>query len=210
MIPYRLKIKPLITTSALGSIFIFAIILLVLHIADFKKLGEILIHYALILLPITILWFILEKKGWHWKYIQKYRTIVNIPPDFRGRWIGTLDRDGEEDPHTFVIEITQSMSKAQVYTYSRNGKSQSYLVEISSDLAEQKFWICYLWQGDGGKIEKRKIPAATFYGFTILELFEKESPKRLEGYYFTNREPKQTKGVIKVLQDSEELKNKFE
>ena len=209
MKPYRLKVKILITISGIISILVFATVLLIWHKAEAANLGEILIHYGLIILPISFLWWMLEKFCWHWKWIQKIRGALNIPPDFRGRWEGTLDRDGEEQPHRFVIEIRQSLSKIWVYTYSSRSSSQSYIAEIATDDSEVDFTLCYLWQGDGAEIAHRSIPKSIFKGYSLLQLYENENPKRLSGTYFTNREP-QTKGKIELNWVSLPLKNKFQ
>lgn len=197
MNPYRIKVKLLLTFSGLLSIICFSIVLLVWHSVNAEKLGEILLHYGFIILPISVFWWLLEKYCWHWTIIQNVRSVLNIPPDFRGRWQGTLHRDGEVSSHDFVIEIKQTLSKIWVYTYSSRSSSQSQIAEISCDDSEDNFKVCYLWQGEGGHIGERSIQKSIFNGYTILSLNEVDDPKKLSGFYFTNREP-QTKGKIEL------------
>jgi hypothetical protein len=208
MKPYRLKIKILITISGFISILVLSAVLLMGHKVDNEKLFEILLHYGLIILPITLLWWLMEKIGWHWRWVQKIRSSLNFPPDFRGRWEGTLNREGEDNPHRFVLEIRQTLSKIWINTYSSRGTSISYIVEIATDDSEENFTLCSFWQSDSAEISHRNIPKSIFYGHSALQLFENETPKKLCGTYFTNREP-QTKGRIEVDWISFELKNKF-
>ena len=208
MKPYRLKVKILITISGIISILVFAMILLIWHRVQEEKIGEILLHYGLIMLPISFLWWLFEKYCWHWKYIQNVRTTLNIPPDFRGRWEGTINRIGENNPHRFVLEVKQTLSKIWVYSYSSRGLSQSHIAEIASDDCEDTFTLCFLWQGDAAEIVHRNIPQGIFNGYSLLQLYENENPKKLSGTYFTNREP-QTKGKLELIWVTYNLKNKF-
>lgn len=209
MIAYRLKIKTILTVSAIISIIIFSLVLLLNKIANFKELLEILAHYGAIVLPISGLWFAIENKLWYMRWLQNFKSIINIPPDFRGRWEGTIDRDDENDPHSFVFEIKQTLSRIQVCTYSNRSKSQSIFAEITTDEFEDKFNLCFLWQGNAAAIEKKSIPKGVFYGYSIMELFEKNEPKKLVGEYFTDRSPTQTKGKIELTWVSFELKGRF-
>ncbi|KAF0199763.1 MAG: hypothetical protein FD166_191 [Bacteroidetes bacterium] len=208
MKPYRINVKSMLTISGLISILVFALVLLVWHREDTGKIVEVLIHYGFIMLPISILWWFLEKNCWHWAWIQNYRTWLNISPDFRGRWEGTLNRVDENNPHRFVVEIRQTLTKVWIYSYSSRGVSISHIAEIGSDDSENNFSLCFLWQGDAAEIIGRNIPKSIFSGYSILHLFENENPKRLYGKYFTDRDP-QTKGIVELSWVSYELQNKF-
>lgn len=215
MKPYRLRVKTIITVSSIISLIVFSAVLLIWHKADANKIGEILIHYGLIILPISILWWLVEKYGWHWKIFQSSRNILNIPPDFRGRWEGNLKRDNEDYEYQFVIEIRQTLSKIWVYSYmlinpspSQISTSQSRIAEVGCDDSEEIFALCFFWQGDGGTVLQNNISKGIHDGYCMLYLFEKENPKKLIGTYFTNREP-QTKGKINLQLTSHELKKRF-
>ena len=209
MKPYRLKVKTLLTISGIISLLVFASVLHIWEHEDTKKLCKILLHTGLLILPISFLWWLLEKFGWHWSLIQKNRSSLNIPPDFRGRWEGTILREGESDPYKFVVEIRQTLSKVWVNTYSHRSTSQSSIAEIATDDSEGNFMLCFLWQGDDAEIPQRNIPKGIFHGYSLLQLYENETPKKLSGPYFTDREP-QTKGKIELNWISFELKTKYE
>lgn len=208
MRPYRLKVNVIITVASLISLGVFSIVLLIFTQTKSNDIVEILIHYGFIILPTTGLWWILEKIAWHWKWVQGFRGILNIPPDLRGRWVGDFQREGENDSHSFVIEIRQTLSKVWIFTYSNRSSSKSQIAEIACDDSGNNFTLCFLWEGDGGEIEHRNIPKGIFKGYSLFLLFDHETPRRLSGKYFTNREP-QTKGKLELLWDSETLLNKF-
>jgi hypothetical protein len=54
--PYRLKIRLLLIISSIISIFVFSLVLIVNLKKDTEKFEEILLHYGLIILPISFLW----------------------------------------------------------------------------------------------------------------------------------------------------------
>lgn len=197
---YNIKIKSIIVTTSLVSIVVFSAFIWLIYPAEIERLGEILLHYGFIILPATFLWVIIENYFWHLGWFQKlFRTALNIPPDMRGRWEGKLIRDEDQEAHSFVIEVHQTLTKLQVYTFADGGKSrsESYFANITSDEMEKKFTLCYLWYANASAIPNKNIPMGSFYGFSMLELNEEEDSKELTGTYFTDRLP-QTKGIIEI------------
>ena len=170
-----------------------------------------MIHYGYIILPASLLWVAIENYLWHLGWFQKlFRTALNIPPDIRGRWEGTILIDGVPEPHPFILEIHQTLTRMQVYTFSNHGrsKSESLFTTITSDEMEKNFVLSYMWQADAGAIPEKNLPAAIFRGFTMLNIYENATPKELSGSYFTNRQPQQTKGEIKLQLVSRKRKGK--
>ena len=50
-----------------------------------------------------------------------------------------------------------------------------------------------------------------FEGFTVLNIItEAEKVKKLKGEYFTNRQPKQTRGTLELNYEQLELKQSFD
>ena len=70
--------------------------------------------------------------------------------------------------------------------------------------------IGYLWQGEIGSSQKEMHQGEVFQGYTMLNLDEYETPRSLQGSYFTNRKGMQTRGVIQLKWTSFDLKKKFE
>jgi hypothetical protein len=53
---YKLNIKVIIAAVGVMSLFIFSALLVLTKNAELESLGEILLHYGLIIAPISILW----------------------------------------------------------------------------------------------------------------------------------------------------------
>jgi hypothetical protein len=135
---------------------------------------------------------------------------VNIPPDLRGRWEGVLENADGSQPQKFVIEVKQTLTNIRVHSFSSIANSKSILTEIASDFHEEHFMIGYLWQGEISTNTKEMHQGEVFQGYTMLNLDEHESPRTLQGSYFTNRKGMQTRGVIQLKWTSVDLKKRFE
>ena len=128
----------------------------------------------------------------------------------RGRWEGVLENADGSQPQKFVIEVKQTLTSIRVHSFSAIANSKSILTEIASDGHEEHFMIGYLWQGEIGSSLKEMHQGEVFQGYTMLNLDEHETPKSLQGSYFTNRKGMQTRGVIKLQWVSHKMIHKFE
>lgn len=207
---YKLNIKFIIATVGVLSLFVFSLLLTTFGIAEIESLGEILLHYGLIIAPISILWVLLDHYLWHTRLFQSIRKSLNIPPDIRGRWEGVLENADGSPSQKFAIEVRQTLTTLHVHSYSTIGHSASILCEIASAEQEESFTLCYLWQGQIHNSIKDMHQGERFHGYTMLDLYEHESPKSLRGSYFTNRKGAQTRGGIHMTWISYQLKHKIE
>ena len=209
MKPYKLNLKSVIGIVGLLSLVIFSVVLVLLGEAEIGHIGETLLHYGYIIAPVSILWVSLDTYLWHTKLFQSIRKSLNIPPDLRGRWEGVLENADGSQPQKFVIEIKQTLTSIRVHSFSSIANSTSILTEIASDSHEEHFMIGYLWQGEIGSSLKEMHQGEVFQGYTMLNLDEHETPRTLQGSYFTNRKGMQTRGGIQLKWGSYELKKKF-
>lgn len=207
---HKLNIKIVIGIVGIMSLVIFSLVLIIFHIANMQSLGEILTDYGFILAPISILWVLFDKYLWHIWLVQSLRKTLNIAPDIRGRWEGSLENADGSPTQKFVIEVKQSLTLLKVHSYSTIGHSQSVLCEIATDTHEESFTLCYLWEGETNTDLKDMHQGERFQGYTMLNLYEHESPKALKGSYFTNRRSGQSRGGIILKWVSLELKRSFE
>ncbi len=207
---HKLNIKIVIGIVGVLSLIIFSLVLIVFHIAKLESLGEILMHYGLIIAPVSILWVLFEKYLWHTRLFQSMRKSLNISPDIRGRWEGSLENADGSPAQKFVIEVKQTLTLLKVHSYSTIGHSASILCEIATDTHEESFTLCYLWEGETNTDLKDMHQGERFQGYTMLNLYEHEKPKALKGSYFTNRKSGQSRGGIILKQVSLELKRRFE
>jgi len=207
---YKLNIKIIIAAVGVFSLLIFSLVLIIFHIAKLESVGVILIDYGYIIAPTSLLWILSDKYLWHTKLFQSMRRPLNIPPDIRGRWEGTLENADGSETQKFVIEVKQTLTTLGVHSFSSIGHSASILSEIASSENEDKFTLCYLWKGKINTSMKDIHKRETFYGYTMLHLYENESPKVLKGSYFTNLILSQTRGGIQLTWTSNTMKRKLE
>lgn len=210
MKPYKLNIKLIVASVGIFSLFIFSVVLITFHFLNMEKVGTILLEYAYIIAPTSLLWVFTDKYLWHTKLFQAVRSPLNIPPDIRGRWEGTLENSDGSEAQKFVIEVKQTLTTLVVHTFTSIGYSASILSEIAASEHEDKFTLCYLWQGELNTSMKDIHQREIFHGYTMLHLHENESPKILKGSYFTNRPSSQTRGGIQLTWVSHVIKRKLE
>ena len=196
MKPYKLNIKLIVASVGIFSLLIFSLVLIIFHIAKMQTVGEILLEYAYIIAPTSLLWILTDKYLWHTKLFQSMRKPLNIPPDIRGRWEGTLENADGSEAQKFVIEVKQTLTTMNVISFSTIARSASILSEIAASENEDHFTLCYLWQGEINSSIKDIHHREHFYGYTMLNLHEHESPKIFKGSYFTNRKSAQTRGEL--------------
>jgi len=207
---YRLNIEVIIADVGIFSLVVFSIVLLMFHVANMGTIWDILIDYGYIIAPASFFWILTDKYLWHTRLFQSIKKVVNIPPDLRGRWEGTLENENGSQTQKFVIEIKQTLTNFNVFSYSSIASSVSILPEIASSDNEDFFTLCYLWQGEMNTAIKDIHHRERFYGYTMLNLHEHENPKILRGFYFTNHIPNQTRGGIELTWVSKHLKRKLE
>ena len=207
---YKLNLTFFLSAIALFSITVIGIVLKITGEYNWIELISLLWNYGYVTIPLSLIWLYFEKIGWRSSFWNWFGKIMHFPPDLRGRWEGKIDRIGENQPHEFVIEIKQTMTKIQVYTYSKRGKSESIIDAICSDKMEDDFTLCYLWEGETGLLPKQSYESGKFKGYTMLKFMKLNNEKKLIGDYFTNRKPMQTMGSIEVTWKQLELSKQFE
>ena len=207
---YKLNIEVVIASVGVLSLIIFSFLLILTGTAEMDHLGELLMHYGLIIAPVSVLWLLLDRYLWHTRLFQSIRKTMNIPPDLRGRWEGILENADGSVTQKFVIEVKETLTHLKVHAYSPIAHSASILTEIAATEHEERFTLCFLWQGEIHTSIKDMHQNERFHGYTMLDLFQHETPKELKGSYFTNRKGAQTRGGIHLKWVGLQLKKKFE
>ena len=210
MKPYKLNIKLIIASVGIFSLIVFSVVLILFHFLNMESVTKILLEYAYIIAPTSLLWIWCDKYLWHTKLFQSMRNPLNIPPDIRGRWEGTLENADGSEAQKFVIEVKQTLTTMNVISFSTISRSASILSEIAASENEDHFTLCYLWQGEINSSIKEMHHREHFYGYTMLHLHEHESPKIFKGSYFTNRPSGQTRGGIQLEWVSHTIKRKLD
>lgn len=173
---------------------------------DYDVLSEIISVISIVLGGSLAL---VERVLWKTR-IMKLPLLENYwTPVLEGRWKGTLVRDNV--PHDFVIEIKQSFTSISCITYSKHSSSSAYAAEILYNDQLKNYKLVYYWHGGTTTVQENTGDSNTFEGFTVLDIIiESGNVTKLTGSYFTNRQPKQTKGTLNLEFGQKELKNSFE
>lgn len=205
---YKLNFKLFLTAIALFSLFVVSILLIISEKFNVSEAIKLVWDFGYVTIPLSLIWFYFERLGWRCWFWKWTSSFIKFPPDIRGRWEGSLERFGESEKHSFAIEVKQTLSKLQVYTYSATGHSESILDAIASDkMEDDDFYLTFLWQGEAGTAEGND--SRIFNGYTILKLIERDNERILSGNYFTNRKPSQTMGCIEVKWTGLKLKRQL-
>lgn len=186
-------------------LLISGVLLIILNITDINW-GSTVISITWIIT--SILWWLFDNFLWKCKWLNSILKFSKefYCPSIGGRWEGILIRDGKE--HKFVIEIKQTYTAISCVTYSTHGHSKSLCAELLYDQQNDFYSVVYLWEGKTAKSpDGLDEPSNYFNGTTILKISDDCSV--LEGSYFTDRIPKQTKGTIKLDSRHKVLKNSF-
>lgn len=181
------------------------VLIVVLNIINYDSVST----FIGILWPIIgFLWWLFDTQLWKSKYVNRVLKLSSsfYCPNISGRWTGTLTRDNRD--HEFVIEIKQTYTSISCEAYSNHGYSKSLCSELLYDEQNDRYSFVFLWQGKTSvNTDGTPNPSNYFNGTTILTI--SENCDKIEGSYFTNRSPKQTKGDIVLNNRQKELKYAF-
>ncbi len=201
LIPHEIETKKFLLVAVVLTV-IFSVIVLSYNPTPEMLLFKIGIFSTII----TIIWILYERYLWRFPFFRMMGWLCSTP-DLNGRWEGTVDRHGENNPHKFILEITQTMTKLQCYTYSQNSNGESLVVKILKDGVSKKYRLLSYWScKTKSKTEKSKF--CTFQGVSLIEINFEGGQKILKDYYFTNRDPA-TRGDVELQWVSKELTGGF-
>lgn len=199
--------KSLIIVVLWGFGIILLIVTLVFKITiDYDVLSWIISIISIIL---GIFLALVERVLWKTQimklpFLEDYWT-----PNLEGRWEGTLVKGIEK--HPFVIEIKQSFTNISCITYSSHSSSSTCATEILYDDQLKSYQLIFYWHGATTTVQENTVDVNKFEGFTVLNIIiQSGRVTKLQGSYFTNRQPKQTRGTLTLEFRQKELKNSFD
>lgn len=134
-------------------------------------------------------------------------------PDFSGRFEGTLNYEFRNDNSEKVVGeldhikiIVQNGSDIVVnsWTKMKDGAMSSKSTSIEASIVKEKdgtFTLIYNYLNDGNF----ELDFSPYYGTEVLKLIKNGNKKALQGKYYTDRLPWQTKGKITLEHKSNNL-----
>jgi len=159
-----------------------------------------------LLTSIGLFWAFYNKWGWRSRLFRLGGWLCSVP-DLNGRWEGTVCRHKDDQPHPFVMEITQTFSTLSFQTFSTHSRGESIVAAICVDQTGTVFSVVTLWRTYTRRLEDRTVEDS-FEGVSIWRLSLAAGSKRIEDVYFTRREPP-TKGSVDLTWTSWTLLNRF-
>lgn len=204
MISHDLELKNIAIVTVFLSIILSMFFILVLGVTPeylYLKAGVLTTF-------LTVFWFLYDKYLWKINFFRLKGWLCSTP-DVSGRWEGVLDRNGEGEPHKFVMEVYQTMTTVKLYTYSSRSKGDSISVKFTKDQLGGKYKLITYWRTVAGALSDNDSYANNFSGLSEFDVVINKDGKQLCGVYFTDREPA-TKGKTNLTWKGSELTGKFE
>lgn len=206
----RWKTKKLQKFATITSLWGLGIILATFNLILKKKIDFSMISTFIGIFALFIGVFLEILERYLWKtVIMRFPLLDNYwTPVLIGRWEGILTRDGK--PHKFIIEIKQSFTSISCNTYSVHSHSETIAAEILYNEQIKSYQLIYYWEGKTKNTTDNAEVTNKFCGLTILNIqLENRNAVAMEGEYFTNRQPSQTRGILKMEFRQKSLKNGF-
>ena len=200
----KLNVKRLISIFAVCAILGFSVLLLLSNFANWQAIIEPISKLSLVITVLSLAWLYLNK--WGWRHCRFLGNILKKWPDVNGRWVGEIDREGSDPKHKFVLEIVQTLSYIRCSTYTANGDSHSFAADITVSEDSSQYYIVFHWLGQTSGLQNNQL-SGNFHGTTVLRLCNNE--KSLEGHYFTDRRPNQSRGRLSLKRTEERVIGRF-
>lgn len=156
------------------------------------------------------LWILYDRVLWSIPFFRAWDYFCDVP-DIRGRWVGTIDRGDSRGSHGFVLEISQTMTDIHCVSYSSRSHSTSLTAEIVCESEhKQALQLVYTWRAEVREaVDGTPLPdVMVFDGTTILDVHLGNS-RRLEGRYYSNRQPSSTRGRLDLRYEERGLSRQF-
>jgi hypothetical protein len=203
MIEHKSNPRIFIFFATFVAVFVTAALVTYLNISP----TDVMLRAAIIAIVPYALWLLFEHFAWRWPLVRFFGLIVSLP-DLNGRWEGVVDRDGEEQPHPFVMEVTQTFSAIRTKTFSAHSRGESLVAKLVKSSEDGDFKLLVIWQtvtSQNDNPSRRE----TFVGCSTFEIGN--SAKKadiLSDRYFTDRTV-QTRGHVDLKLVSRTRRNTF-
>ena len=155
--------------------------------------------------PITLIFaFLFVYDKWLWKY-PILGLLVRVP-NITGEYTGSVEYslDGRKQSKACALEIRQSASHIKVRcTFGCPGDTQTTSDSKEALFTEDElggYKLLFYYENYGSQLKRDILDP--HYGFNILDVKRVNGEIRLEGIYFTNRNP-QTRGNLTVVRKEE-------
>jgi predicted pore-forming effector associated with SMODS systems len=199
-------IRKVAVVSAVLFLSLYSIMLLILGNTWQTLLGSALRSGGL-LAALGVFWAFYNKWGWRWRLLRFGGWLCAVP-DLNGRWEGTVCRHIGDEPHPFVMEITQTFSTLSFQTFSTHSRGESLVAAICVNETKTVFSVVSFWRTHTRRLDDRTIED-TFDGASFWQISLDANSKQIEDFYFTKREPP-TKGTLKLTWKSWTRLNRFQ
>ncbi len=204
---------------AIGNLFLSVVLLETVEKLFSIHHYPIVFKAAILIVLVALLWNISDKYLWN-KSLFRIGGIFPATPDLSGRWVGTIDPDGEDDPQKFVVEITQTMSEMRLYAYSKKYRGWKITSKFIKDDNFETYKLITYWTCMD-MIERE--PRNSFKVSSVFDIIGKGEEQILRSSYFIDKTDCETmeqfdfttkslpsNGVIQLKRESAQRLGRFE
>jgi hypothetical protein len=179
------KIKTTITISIVFTVFAYALIVYF----KFNKIIDI-ISLGSISTVVFCLWYLIEFHLWK---VPVVRNIIDSKKNISGIYNGEIHNDKDENTHLAKITIKQTWSNIDIRVESDRANSTSILSDIRLNNNNSSFYeLIFTWKATAKLGNPNFKGMGSLTGTTILNIIG----NKLEGTYFTDMQPEQTRGRL--------------
>ena len=159
---------------------------------------------------LVLLIVFVNKKLWKHFPLKYMFDVPNLSGRYEGRITFKHPITKDIQNKNCAVEVKQTGDKIKIDCYfEREDKSEitlsNSLVESIIKNSNDTYSLVFTYQNDGNNAKG----FLQHNGTNILNYYENETGKFLNGKYYTNREPHQTKGEMKVKFITNKLKNEY-
>ena len=202
-------ILPKIKYIVVGTGIVFLLVLAIILAVSGFELTDImlaLVKSGIAFTIATLFWVFYDRVLWRKRGFRLFKLLSPVP-DLNGRWEGTVKRTRNDQPHKFVVEVTQTFSTISFKTFSKTSRGESLCATVLSQPSSGTFDVRSVWTTTTDK--RGATSPETFHGASHWKVSESSDRKMtIEDRYFTNRNPATT-GIVAVEWTSAERRNSF-
>lgn len=158
------------------------------------------ISIGLIALFVVFCWGVFERWAWTWPFVKHLSFTPNLNGRWKGKRLSTVD--GKETE--MVLEIKQTLTAINCWTYTQKGNTWSYAANLLSDPLEDSFRLTFVYHQESKLTNTYQ--GDNHDGFFMLRLV---GLQKLEGSYANDRDPHPAKAEVSLIFEGRNRKGEF-
>lgn len=186
--------------STINKVTITLAVLLYGIILAIQRKGFIELAYiGSIVFCISMFWVFVDRIGWK---LPILRSFLNSVPDLTGKWEGSYKRWNSDHEEEIIMIIKQTWTSIVVRSktgYADSISNTAHIVPIIHGNSRNTFYrLIFTWSAEAKDVENAEFLGVGGLGGTTMLMVDADVGNVLEGHYYTNMMPEQTRGEVKL------------